>query len=127
MGFDQQYERKSAMLRNFDWRRHLAGIGVALAVVFFIANYASSPSTSGIREVSPAEASQLIDGGALVVDVRGKEAYDHRHIPGAVNLSDDIAAGIAGMAIARDRPIVVYCGDGVAHGPEGTALLNRAG
>ena len=80
-----------------------------------------------VPAITPTEAAALIkDGKALVVDVRGPEAYANRHIPGAVRLDEDqVAAGK--LAIARDQPVVVYCGDGVSHGPDSTALLNRAG
>jgi rhodanese-related sulfurtransferase len=29
--------------------------------------------------------------------------------------------------VAKDRPIVVYCNDGLVTGPRGTEILNKAG
>lgn len=33
----------------------------------------------------------------------------------------------AAFAAAKDGPVLVYCGDGVAIGPEATSILNAAG
>jgi rhodanese-related sulfurtransferase len=124
------------MLRFANLRQYLIGLGVAVAFAVYLANTTGSGGVQGdhgvdyshIHEVTPAQATQLIDSGALVVDVRGQEAYAHRHIPGAVLMPlEDLQAAIAKLTIARDHPIVVYCGDGVSHGPEGTAILNQAG
>lgn len=85
--------------------------------------------TLNVKEVSVVEAKALVDAGALVVDVRGPEAYGGRHVPGALSvplaqLKAQIPASLSG---AKDQSIVVYCNDGVATGPEGTQLLNNAG
>jgi rhodanese-related sulfurtransferase len=52
-----------------------------------------------------------------------------RHIAGAllVPLAQLQAAIPAALAGAKDRPIVVYCNDGINSGPEGTQVLNKAG
>jgi len=121
------------MNTTLDLRRQLPLLGLLVAALiwFNLAGPGSSPGGAAspaahVREVSPAQAAALIEDGALVVDVRGPEAYANRHIPGAVRLDEDqVAAGK--LAIARDQPVVVYCGDGVSHGPDSTALLNRAG
>ena len=82
-----------------------------------------------VRSISALEASQLIASGAVVVDVREHEPYRGRHIPGAVSvpLSSLRNAIPAEIAQAKAKPVVVYCGDGVAIGPEGTSILNKAG
>lgn len=82
-----------------------------------------------VKNISVTEASALVDSGAVVVDVRGKEAYDTRHLPGALNYPVEILrAGIpAALAASKALPVVVYCGDGARIGPEGTSLLNKAG
>ena len=117
------------MHTSLDLRRQLPLLGLLVAALVWFnlggSGGAGSPAAN-VREVSPAQASVLIESGALVVDVRGPEAYANRHIPGAIRLDEDqVAAGK--LAIARDQPGVVYCGDGVSHGPDSTALLNRAG
>jgi len=93
------------------------------AAIFF----ASRPIN--VPEVGPSEARSLIDSGALIVDVRGRKAYEERHLPGAISvpLGEMERAIPPSIAQAGDRPIVVYCGDGARSGPLGTRLLNDAG
>jgi len=83
-----------------------------------------------VREVGPADAKALIDAGALVIDVRGPEAFAARHVAGAVHIPlEEMHSALAAkkVDVASDKPIVVYCGDGARSGPEGTAILNAAG
>jgi rhodanese-related sulfurtransferase len=82
-----------------------------------------------VKNVSVAEAGALVDSGAMVVDVRSKDAYDARHIPGALNIPVALLreAIPAVLASSKALPVVVYCGDGARIGPEGTSLLNKAG
>jgi rhodanese-related sulfurtransferase len=105
----------------------LAGL-VALAVVVF-ALTRPAPPAHDITNVSVAQAKALIDGGALVVDVRPPDRYAHRHIPGALLVPLEVLRRSipASLKQARAKNIVVYCGDGLTHGPEGTAILNKAG
>lgn len=107
-----------------------------LVLVAFVAVWLSSapsrpPASShyNIHQVSVPQARALMDAGALVIDVRGQEAYGHRHLPGAVSLPlEQLQQGIPiSIESAKAKSIVVYCGDGATHGPEATQLLNRAG
>ena len=43
-----------------------------------------SPTNLNAPEVDLAQARALIEAGAIVLDVRGKEAFDYRHLPPAV-------------------------------------------
>lgn len=105
----------------------IAGLALALAVLVLLPG--RERETFDVREVGVDEARALIELGAVVVDVRGPGAYDGRHIPGAISVPlDDLRDGVpASLASSIAKPVVVYCGDGVTIGPEGTALLNRAG
>lgn len=111
--------------------KHLGSklIWLPFAVIAIAAYMRQSAPAYDVKNISVAEASALVDGGAVVVDVRGKEAFDARHIPGALNYPVDVLrAGIpAVLAASKAMPVVVYCGDGVRIGPEGTSLLNKAG
>ncbi len=82
-----------------------------------------------VSQLTIAQAKTLIDEGAMVIDVRGREAFDYRHIPGAINLPLAVLqTGLpAILSQAHDKPIVVYCNDGVRTGPQATEILNRAG
>src|SRR5688500_3242249 len=103
----------------------VAGLALALAIVVLL----PGRETFDVRHVEVDEARALIELGAVVVDVRGPGAYEGRHIPGAISVPlDDLRDGVpASLAQSIAQPVVVYCGDGVTIGPEGTALLNRAG
>ncbi|HET7400339.1 MAG TPA: rhodanese-like domain-containing protein [Usitatibacter sp.] len=111
------------------------GIAVVLAIAAWMANlqradarpaYESS-SRFNVREVDAAQASSLISAGAIVIDVRPREAFAGGHIAGAVNipvarlrtlLPDD-------PAFDRTQPIIVYSADAAA--AEGAAIMNDAG
>ena len=67
---------------------------------------------------------------ALIIDVRSKEAFLAHHVAGALAMPlDELRAMVTAekKAIALDRPIVIYCGDGARSGPEGTYVMNQAG
>jgi rhodanese-related sulfurtransferase len=101
---------------------------IILAAFIFIANRAAGHHYN-IKDISVSEAKVLIDSWALVIDVRKEDAFRHRHIPGALSIPLEVLRnGIpASLAQAKDKPVVVYCGDGVTTGPEGTHILNKAG
>jgi rhodanese-related sulfurtransferase len=60
---------------------------------------------------SVAEVRRLLEQGAQLVDVLGRDEYAHGHIPGAVNipLKELTAAAVEGLD--RRRPVIVYCND----------------
>lgn len=116
------------VLNSFQSPRWVLSLGVLAAMLFFGLSHPATPRFD-IKEVSVTEAKTLIDAGALVVDVRDEDKYRHRHIPGAISLPLALLRGgmPASLSQAKDKPIVVYCSDGVTSGPEGTHILNQAG
>src|SRR5512143_596329 len=100
---------------------------VVLAAILIFAF--SQASSRNIREITVTEAKALIDAGALVIDVREEDKYRYRHIPGAISLPlAHLRMGIPAFLFrAKDKPVVVYCSDGVTTGPKGTRILNKAG
>jgi len=54
---------------------------------------------------------ELIDRGAQVVEVLGKDDYAPVHLPGAINLPLRQLDERSVAALDRTRPIVVYCWD----------------
>jgi rhodanese-related sulfurtransferase len=116
------------MTRSIDFPKHLLGIAIILACFICWSN--ASKVVYDVKDVDVATAKAMVDAGALVVDVRGQSQYDSRHIPGAILVPlEELRAGIPAKiaSIAKDRQMLVYCGDGVTHGPEGTHILNKAG
>jgi len=119
------------MFRFIDFRKHLIGIAVVLAFLVYLSNAPTQNFAEQyhVKEVDTAQAKAMIDNGALVIDVRGDEQFAHRHIPGAILVPvEQLEKGIpAELAKEKARNVLVYCGDGVAHGPLGTSLLDQGG
>jgi rhodanese-related sulfurtransferase len=64
-----------------------------------------------VREVSRAEARQLVEAGAQLIDVRGDHEWETGHIAGASHIPLDELSRRAGE-IDGDRPVVLYCRGG---------------
>jgi len=104
------------------WLQIVATLVLFLAVVMR-AGTPVSPFKS--HDVSVPEAISLIDAGALVIDVRYSPSA---HLPGALLIPMEVlAARIEKLEIAKTQPIVIYCGNGTARGPEASQILTRAG
>lgn len=57
--------------------------------------------------------SALVQGGALVVDVRTSGEFSGGHIEGAVNIPHDrISREIEQQTVDKDRAIILYCHSG---------------
>lgn len=100
---------------------------ISLAIIF--SGYHQKHRFDDIQQVSVQEAKTLVDGGAMIIDVRGVDAYNTRHLAGAISIPlSMMEAGIpAVLSTAKSLNIVIYCNDGVTTGPEATQLLTRAG
>ncbi|MGI8516785.1 MAG: rhodanese-like domain-containing protein [Acidimicrobiia bacterium] len=51
--------------------------------------------------------------GAQVVDVLPQREFDESHIPGAVSIPLKQLTADAVSVLSRDKPVVVYCHDGL--------------
>jgi len=65
----------------------------------------------------PALAKELVDAGALLLDVRTPDEFDGAHLEGAVNITHTaVAARVEEIRALQggdlDRPIVLYCRSG---------------
>ncbi len=111
-------------------RRNLLPVVVLCGFIALFAIFMGGGKTYNVPQADLAQAQALIAAGATVVDVRGKGAYDAEHLTGAVSVPlNKLRAGVVpdDLAAAKDKPVLVYCGDGVTTGPEATALLLQAG
>ena len=100
------------------------------AMAWLMAPPASHPTPQlVVPELDVQQAKVLIASGALVVDVRPRDAYERKHIPGAISVPlAELRKGIpAELETAKTKDIVVNCGEGSTYGPEGTHVLNQAG
>jgi rhodanese-related sulfurtransferase len=71
----------------------------------------------GASAISPQELIQLMNQGALVLDVRGEEQYAAGHISGARQLPQaQLARAAETLKKHREKPVVVYA-DGDSGGP----------
>lgn len=118
------------MFSSIDLRKHIIGVLAVLACLAWLSSFGKVGHGYKVKEVDLAGAQQLIDAGALVIDVRGQDQFNFRHIPGAILITlEDLRAGIPQrlLAEAKDRAILVYCNRGLSHGTEATHILNVAG
>ena len=69
---------------------------------------------SQIREVDPAGAEALVEGGALLLDVREPDEFEQGAVPGSVYIPrGHLESQVEGRITDRERPIVVMCAGGV--------------
>ena len=67
----------------------------------------------GVKTVNLAQAYALFQQGALFIDARPADEFAELHVPKSLNITPDmVEAGVAEKiaGLARDREIVVYCG-----------------
>lgn len=81
-----------------------------------------------VTHVPAAEFARLMEGGALVLDVRSKEEYAVSHIAGAVQVDPDISKAAFRDQLAekaRGRPVLVYCSVGVRSSKLATLIASE--
>jgi len=77
--------------------------------------------------LSAMQAVRLMNQGALVIDLRGKESFDAGHIGDARNiLAAELEAQSETLKKWRDKTIITYCDSGVS-GAAGTRTLTKLG
>ncbi|HET9185304.1 MAG TPA: rhodanese-like domain-containing protein [Solirubrobacterales bacterium] len=73
------------------------------------------------REVSRAEAREMLDRGAQLVDVRADHEWETGHLPGAVHIPlAELPRHLE--EIDKDRPVILYCRGGNRSSMATTAL-----
>ncbi|WP_019009914.1 rhodanese-like domain-containing protein [Deinococcus aquatilis] len=77
-----------------------------------------------LNEATPAEGQQLVQGGALLVDVREQNEYDEVHAEGAtlIPLSEFETRF---SELPKDRPLVMICRSGARSDRAGQFLLQN--
>src|ERR671916_1288248 len=65
------------------------------------------------EEVDPAEVSEHLGNGIVLVDVRESEEWDRGHVPGAVHVPRGyLESRIDGAVADRDARVILYCASG---------------
>jgi rhodanese-related sulfurtransferase len=81
----------------------------------------------GFAALSSMQAVRLINQGALLIDLRAKEAFDAGHIGEARNVPPtELEAQSETLKKWRDRPVITYCDSG-ASGAGAARTLTRLG
>lgn len=61
----------------------------------------------------PGDLSQMLENGAVLVDVRTESEFESGHLEGALNLPHgDILELPEKVEVSKDQPIIVYCRSG---------------
>jgi rhodanese-related sulfurtransferase len=107
---------------------HLFLVSLFAALLLMLLWNLFGAGLTGVREVTPADATLLINReGALVLDVRTAEEFGAGHILGAFNVPlAELEARRAELERHRERPVIAVCGNGSLAG-RAVRLLRGAG
>jgi rhodanese-related sulfurtransferase len=116
------------MQRLFEFIGHhpylAAGAVFAAIMVIF---YEIRERVQAFAALSAAQAVRLMNQGALVVDLRGKEAYDAGHIGEARNVPvAELESQAESLRKWRDKNVITYCDSGPS-GASGARTLMKLG
>ncbi len=104
---------------------YLAGGAVlaAVAVIF----YEVRDRVQSFAALSAMQAVRLMNEGALIIDLRGKEAFDAGHIGDARNVpASELESQAETLKKWRDRAVVTYCDSGIS-GAAAVRTLTKLG
>jgi rhodanese-related sulfurtransferase len=82
---------------------------------FFLAGCSATPENVSYRQISMTEAIAMMEkeSGYIILDVRTKEEFAQKHIPGAINIPNEaIGAAEIPELPNKDQMILVYCRSG---------------
>ena len=115
-------QRLLEFIGNHAWLAS-AAILAAAAVAF----YEIRERVQAFAALSTMQAVRLINQGALVLDLRGKELYDAGHIGDARNVPvAELASQAETLKKWRDKSVITYCDSG-ANGANGARTLMKLG
>jgi rhodanese-related sulfurtransferase len=116
------------MQRLFEFIGHhpyLASAALLAAAV--VAVYEIRERMQSFAALSTMQAVRLMNQGALVIDLRGKESYDAGHIGDARNVPvAELASQAESLKKWRDKNVITYCDTGV-NGASGARTLMKLG
>ena len=85
---------------------------------------AMTEDTAATIQLPPAQARELIDGGAQAVDVRTAVEHAESHLPGAAHIPLDRLDQETAATLDSKRPVVLYCRGGNRSSVAAEALRN---
>jgi rhodanese-related sulfurtransferase len=87
--------------------------GGLVLMTFVVLGYEIRQRTAMASAIAPSEAIRLMNGGAVLVDLRSANQFKDGHIGGARNLpADQLAADPKALGKLAAKTVVLYCGDG---------------
>ena len=104
----------------------IRAVAVLLLTVVALTGCSTSGATTdaGVRTVTAGEARQLIEDGAVVIDVRAPEEFAAGHLADARNIdvqADSFHTEVDGLD--RDVAYILYCRSGARAGAAGEMML----
>jgi len=91
----------------------LAGAAVILAVIAIVIEVLTRAKGSSL--LAPADAVRLVNGGALVLDVRDTSDYNAGHIIDARNIPvKEVGERADSLKKFKEKPVVICCESGTA-------------
>ncbi|MBS0394271.1 MAG: rhodanese-like domain-containing protein [Proteobacteria bacterium] len=96
---------------------HYALVAAAAAMLVLVLVHEFRARTASFASISPAEAVRLVNAGAVLVDIRGREAFEAGHIAGARNVPGAVIAdGAQPLERFKDKAVIAYCDSGMTAG-----------
>ncbi len=89
---------------------------LALIVSFFVVVFTElRRKASGMVNIEPIAAVQLINNDAVIIDLRSVDAYSQGHIVAARNIpADELDGKMSGLANLKSKPVIAVCDSGAA-------------
>jgi rhodanese-related sulfurtransferase len=93
---------------------HLLLVSATVTMALVVVAYELRQRANAAASISPASAVQLLNGGAVLLDVRSTNQFKDGHISGARNVpGDEIAAGAAALEKLKDKTVIACCENGI--------------
>jgi rhodanese-related sulfurtransferase len=107
-------------------QHHYYLAAAALAALLVLAWSEFRQATRASASLSPAEVVRLLNGGAVLLDVREQAAFEAGHIGNARNVPGPlIAAGASGLERFKDKVVIAYCDSGLTSGSAARELARQ--
>lgn len=116
------------MQRLFEFiGNHVLLAGAAILAAAAVAFYEIRERMQSFAALSTMQAVRLMNQGALVIDLRGKELYDAGHIGEARNVPvAELESQAESLKKWREKNVITYCDSG-ANGANGARTLMKLG
>ncbi len=88
----------------------------------------SEAESKGIQSILPKEAAKMFSSGeAVIIDVREKNEWDEKHIPGAIHIPlAQLNNHLPELEKFRDKPVITQCRSG-RRSAQAAVMLKNAG